>query len=40
MANLSDFKRRQIVGARMAGKKTAELTEVARRTVSKVMRKK
>ena len=40
MADLSDFKRGQIVGARMAGAsgtKTTELFAVARSTVLKVM---
>ena len=39
MADLSDFKRGQIIGVRMAGTretKTAELFGVARSTVSKV----
>ena len=40
MADLSDFERCQIVGARMAGaslRKTAELFGVAMSTLSKVM---
>ena len=40
MSDLSNFKKGQIVGARMAGagaRKTAELFGIARRTFSKVM---
>ena len=40
MANLSDFKSGQVVGARMAGDSVSKINElfgVARRTVSKVM---
>ena len=37
MADLSDFKRGQVVGACMAGAGVAELFGVARSTISKVM---